>query len=141
MSQEGEQKQIELKNDLQQTNVQIETYQKTKQDLEQSLDEKRESIVQKEEAIKAKEIMLKDLRKFLEELRSKNNDFNVQITESNLTITHLLQDIEEKYHLNLENLLLNTPLEDIKEDETGRVDVVLEDSSGKQAKPPEKEAS
>ena len=114
---EGEQKQIELQNDLQQTKAQIETYQKTKQDLEQSLDAKRESIVQQEEAIKAKEVMLKDLRKFLEELRSKNNDFNVNITECNLNITHLLQDIEEKYHLNLENLLLNTPLEDIKKDD------------------------
>ncbi|MCK5255682.1 MAG: chromosome segregation protein SMC, partial [Deltaproteobacteria bacterium] len=80
-------------------------------------DAKRESIVQQEEAIKAKEVMLKDLRKFLEELRSKNNDFNVNITECNLNITHLLQDIEEKYHLNLENLLLNTPLEDIKKDD------------------------
>ena len=114
---EGEQKQIELQNDLQQTKAQIETYQKTKQDLEQTLDAKRESIVQQEEAIKAKEVMLKDLRKFLEELRSKNNDFNVNITECNLNITHLLQDIEEKYHLNLENLLLNTPLEDIKKDD------------------------
>ena len=114
---ESEQKQIQLQNDLQQTKAQIETYQKTKQDLEQSLDVKRESIVQQEEAIKAKEVMLKDLRKFLEEFRSKNNDFNVNITECNLNITHLLQDIEEKYHLNLENLLLNTPLEDIREDE------------------------
>jgi len=114
---EGEQKQIELQNDLQQAKAQIETYQNTKQDLEQSLDEKRESIVQQEEAIKAKEVILKELRQFLEELRSKNNDFNINITEFNLNITHLLQDIEEKYHLNLENLLLNTPIEDIKEDE------------------------
>ena len=61
--------------------------------------------------------MLKDLRRFLEEFRSKNNDFNVNITECNINTTHLLQDIEEKYHLSLENLLLNTPLEDIKEDD------------------------
>ncbi len=114
---EGEQKQITLQNELQQTSVQIETYQKTSQEQEQSLDKKREVIVCKEEKLKGKEVELKDLRKSLEEIKSNSNDYTVQVTESNLTITHLIQDIDEKYHLNLENLLLNTPIEDIGEDE------------------------
>ncbi len=114
---EGEQKQITLQNEIQQTRGQIETYQKTSQEQEQSLDKKREVIICKEEKLKGKEVELKDLRKSLEEIKSNSNEYTVQVTESNLNITHLIQDIDEKYHLNLENLLLNTPIEDIGEDE------------------------
>ena len=114
---EGEQKQIALQNELQQTNIQIEKYRATKLNLEQSLDEKRKAIVQKEEKLKEKESMLKNLRKSLDEVKSKSNDITLRLTENNLTITHLLQDIDEKYHLNLENLLLNTSIEQIAEDE------------------------
>jgi chromosome segregation protein len=48
------------------------------------------------------------LRTEREEEKTKINDLNVKITESNLTINHLLNSIEEKYHLNLETLLQNS---------------------------------
>lgn len=115
---EGEQKQIELDTDLQQAKAQIETHQKTKQDLEQSLDEKRKRIVQREKAIQARETTLKELRNRLDELRSMNSDVHLHTTECHLNLTHLLQDIEDKYHLNLDTLLLNTPLENIKDDDS-----------------------
>jgi len=114
---EGKQKQITLENELQQTKSQIEEYYRTKQELEQSLDKKRETIVQKEKNIEEKEEVLKDLRRSLEEVKSKNNDFTVQITEINLTITHLLKEIDEKYHLSLESLLHTTPIEHIRKDQ------------------------
>lgn len=114
---EGKQKQIKLENELQQAKAQIEKYQKTLQELEQSLDKKRESIVQKEEDAKEKEELLKDLRRTLEEVKSKSNELTVQITEINLSTTHLLNDIDEKYHLSLENLLHTTPIGQIREDQ------------------------
>lgn len=114
---EEEQRLVTLENEIQETTVQIENCQYTKQELEQSLDKKREAIVQKENNAKEKEEMLKNLRKALEEIKLKNNDLTVQITEINLTITHLLKQIDEKYRLSLENLLHTTPLEHISEDQ------------------------
>jgi chromosome segregation protein len=111
------QKQITLEDELLQTNFRIESYQKTKQELEQSLDKKREAIVQKENNAKQKEEVLKDLRNSLEEVKSKSNDFNIHMTEINLNLSHLLKEIDEKYHLSLESLLHTTPIEHIDEDQ------------------------
>lgn len=112
-----EQKQLSLENELQQTKVQIEKHLHTKQELERSLDKKREAIVQKEKNAKEKEELLKNIRRSLEEVRLKNTDLTVQITEINLTLTHLLKEIDEKYHLSLEDLLNTTPPEHISEDQ------------------------
>ncbi|MEE9504271.1 MAG: chromosome segregation protein SMC, partial [Thermodesulfobacteriota bacterium] len=115
---EGEkQKQIKLKDELQQTKFRIESYQKTGKELEQSLDDKKKAIIQKEEALRKQEEALKSLRKSLEEVKSKSNDFTVHLTEINLTIDHLQKDIDEKYQLSLEDLLKTTPIEQIREDQ------------------------
>ncbi len=115
---EGEkQKQIKLKDELQQTKFRIESYQKTGEELEQSLDDKKKAIIQKEEALRKQEEALKSLRKSLEEVKSKSNDFTVHLTEINLTIDHLQKDIDEKYQLSLEDLLKTTPIEQIREDQ------------------------
>ena len=114
---EGEQEQIKLENEIQQTKTHIEKHQTILQELEQSLDKKREVIVHKENNAKEKEEVLRDLRRSLEAVKSKSNDLTVQITEINLTITHLLKEIDEKYHLNLENLLHTTPITHISEDQ------------------------
>jgi len=113
---EGEkQKQIKLEDELQQARFRIESYQKTGEELEQSLDDKKKAIIQKEETVRKQEEALKGLRKSLEEVKSKSNDFTVHLTEINLTIDHLQKDIDEKYRLSLEDLLQTTPIEQIRE--------------------------
>ncbi len=112
-----EQKQLTLKSDLQEAKSQIEKYQVISQELNHSIETRKESIIQKDQIVQEKEAVLKDIRRSLEEAKSKNNDLSIQITESNLTLTHLIQDIEEKYHLNLVNMLQSTSIEQIKDDE------------------------
>ncbi|MDX1777831.1 MAG: chromosome segregation protein SMC, partial [Thermodesulfobacteriota bacterium] len=106
-TEEWQEKQTTLKRDVRSAEENIAEYQRAHQDLEYSLEKIRNDLVLKEEKIKEKEATLKTLRVEREEAQSKINDLNVKITESNLTINHLLTSIEEKYHLNLETLLQN----------------------------------
>ena len=73
-----------------------------KLDREQSLEGARRDIVHKEEALRAQEQLLKEGKRRLEERRSAVQELNLRLTESSLTISHLLADIEEKYHLPLD---------------------------------------
>lgn len=124
---EGEkQKQIKLKDELQQTTFRIESYQKTGEGLEQSLDDKKKAIIQKEEAVRKQEESLRSLRKSHEEVKSKSNDFTVHLTEINLTIDHLQKDIDGKYRLSLEDLLQTTPIEQIREDQDNSYQILAE---------------
>jgi chromosome segregation protein len=111
-SEELKQNHVTLEQDLLTTKENIEDYHKAQQELESSIDNVRSEIVLKEENIKGKEDSLKSLRKSREEEKEKINDLTVRIAESNLTLTHLLQDIQDKYHLNLETMLHDSPPED-----------------------------
>jgi len=117
-TEEWKQKQITLSEDVRTTEENIAEYQRAHQDLEFSLDKIRADLVLKEEKIKEKEVTLKAALKKREEEKTKINDLNIKITESNLTITHLLDSIEEKYHLNLDNILQDRADEDQEEDES-----------------------
>jgi len=117
-SEELKQNHVTLEQDLLTTKEHIEDYHKAQQELESSIDKVRSEIILKEERIKEKEDSLKILRKSREEEKEKINDLTVRIAESNLTITHLLQDIQDKYHLNLDTMLHDSPPEDTPEDTT-----------------------
>jgi chromosome segregation protein len=102
---EWKEKQTTMQQDVRTAEENIAEYQRAHQDLEYSLSKIRSDLVIKEEKIKEKEKNLKTLRAEQEQEKTKINDLNVKITESNLTISHLLSSIDEKYHLNLETLL------------------------------------
>jgi chromosome segregation protein len=115
-SEELKENQLTLEQDLLTTKKHIEEYHKAQQELESSIDKIRSAIVLKEESIKKKEDSLKNLRRSREEEKAQINEITVKIAESNLTITHLLQDIQDKYHLSLDAMLHNTPPDDTSED-------------------------
>ncbi len=115
-TEEWKQKQIALSGDVRTTEENIAEYQRAHQDLEYSLEKTRTDLVLKEEKIKEKEVTLKAALSQREAEKTKINDLNIKITESNLTITHLLNSIEEKYHLNLDNILQDETGEDQEED-------------------------
>ena len=73
-----------------------------KRDCEQALDRARQDIVAKEEELRGKEQLLRDRKRSLEGRRASLQDLAVRIAESGLIISHLLADIEEKYHVALE---------------------------------------
>jgi chromosome segregation protein len=115
-SEELQQNHSALEQELLTTQEHIEEYHTAQQELESSIDSVRSAIVLKEESMKEKEDSLKQLRRSREEEKAKINDITVKIAESKLTITHLLQDIQDKYHLNLDTLLHEAPPEVTRED-------------------------
>jgi chromosome segregation protein len=74
----------------------------SKHECEQALDRARQDIVTREESLRASEQRLRECRRSLEARRTSLQDLTVRIAESVLTINHLLGDIEEKYHVRLE---------------------------------------
>lgn len=113
---ELQQNQLTLQQDLTATQEQIAEYHKARQELEASLDRVRSDIVRKEEDLKEKEDTLRSLRRSREEEKERINGITVKLAESNLTITHLVQDIQDKYHISLEAMLQDSPPEAIPED-------------------------
>ena len=87
---------------LHQSKDALEVHLASKRDCEQALDRIRQDIVAREEALRAGEQLLRERRHSLAEARSKLQDLTVRIAESGLIISHLLADIEERYHVDLE---------------------------------------
>ncbi len=116
-TEEWKEKQTTLQRDVRIAEENISEYQRAHQDLEYSLGKIRSDLVLKEEKIKEKEATLKTLRAEREEEKTKVNDLNLKITESTLTINHLLNSIEEKYHLNLESLLQDSFYEEPEDEQ------------------------
>jgi chromosome segregation protein len=88
--------------DLAESKSAAETHLVVKLDRQQSLERARRDIVHKEEALRATEQLLKERKRRLEERRAAVQELNLRLTESGLTISHLLADIKEKYHLPLD---------------------------------------
>lgn len=116
-TEEWKEKQTTLQRDVRIAEENISEYQRAHQDLEYSLGKIRSDLVLKEEKIKEKEATLKTLRAEREEEKTKVNGLNLKITESTLTINHLLNSIEEKYHLNLESLLQDSFYEEPEDEQ------------------------
>ncbi len=116
-TEEWKEKQTTLQRDVRIAEENISEYQRAHQDLEYSLGKIRSDLVLKEEKIKEKEATLKTLRAEREEEKTKVNGLNLKITESTLTINHLLNSIEEKYHLSLESLLQDSFYEETEDEQ------------------------
>ena len=115
-SKEYEQTHHQLENELQQTTTQRAHYRQILHELEQSLHKKKDALVEKGQKVKEREEALKQLRHSLDEVKATSNELTLQLSEYQLTITHLLKEISDKYHLGLEDLLQTTPPEALSED-------------------------
>ena len=122
------QNRLKLEQDLLTTQERIGENLKVQQELESSLHQIKGEIQLKEEGMRDREVTLKDLRRAREDEKGKINDLTVKLAESNLTLSHLLQTIQDKYHLNLDTLLHDPPPDDTVQDlsDYGRLEELKE---------------
>jgi chromosome segregation protein len=76
----------------------------SEQILKKKVDEEKELAQQGLEYIHQMEEKLKELRKMFMDVQPRLNEMNLKLTEYHLNMHHLKNDIQEKYHLDLEPL-------------------------------------
>lgn len=75
------------------------------QEFQDSLTGERDRFTEKSAELKSREEALRELRKEHEQIQEKISAQNLQVTELRLTLQHLEEGIEEKYHLELRSIL------------------------------------
>ena len=99
-----EQRRKELEASLEGTQKQLDELIQSEQRLKEKVDEEKGLAEQGVELLHQMEGRVKELRKDFMEIQPQINELNLKLTEYHLNLDHIKSDMQEKYHLDLEQL-------------------------------------
>jgi chromosome segregation protein len=115
-AQEERERITELKTLIEQGELELDHFLRESQKLTADLEEERRRAAEMDGALREKEERVKDFRRTLSEIQPELSAMNTRLAEINVTLSHLRQDMRDKYQVEVSDLVLDESLEPVAYD-------------------------